>query len=152
MDVDKRAFANIPVALSAIMPRDDIWPEVIRFARLREISDGTAAHAVREWFCRFPQSQSKSKAGGLVLPSFDLSQFGSVMVTTRTSRKPSFLAASANPQTAITLLVASIDDDWKDEAVLYDARLQLADLRGRVFARLSYAIVVVELPSLVSDR
>ena len=30
-----------------------------------------------------------------------------------------------------------IDDDKKDEAELSDARLQLADLRGRVFARLS---------------
>ena len=30
-----------------------------------------------------------------------------------------------------------IDDDRKDEAELFDARLQLADLRGRVFARLS---------------
>jgi hypothetical protein len=32
---------------------------------------------------------------------------------------------------------ARIDDDRKDEAELFDARLQLADRRGRVFARLS---------------
>jgi hypothetical protein len=29
------------------------------------------------------------------------------------------------------------DDDRKDEVELFDARLQLADLRGQVFARLS---------------
>ena len=58
------------------------------------------------------------------------------MVTAGTSGKPSFLAASANPQPA-DHTASRIDDDRKDEAELFDARLQLADLRGRVFARLS---------------
>ena len=49
------------------------------------------------------------------------------MVTAGTSRKPPTGDDAAG----------RTDDDCKDEVKLFDARLQLADLRGRVFARLS---------------
>ena len=57
------------------------------------------------------------------------------MVTAGTSGKPSFGGKRQSPTGDHT--AGRIDDDRKDEAELVDARLQLADLRGRVFARLS---------------
>src|SRR5580700_10049024 len=55
----------------------------------------------------------------------------SVMVTAGTSGKPCKRQSPTGDHAA-----GRIDDDRKDEAELFDARLQLADLRGRVFARL----------------
>jgi hypothetical protein len=58
------------------------------------------------------------------------------MVTAGTSRKPSFFGCMRQSPTG-DHAAARTDDDRKDEAELFDARLQLADRRGRVFARLS---------------
>jgi hypothetical protein len=58
------------------------------------------------------------------------------MVTAGTSGKPSLFGGKRQSPTG-DHTAGRIDDDRKDEAELFDARLQLADLRGRVFARLS---------------